>query len=153
MPTDRVEVRHRRKKGVYGSARIPLIPGYVFVRNVTDWPALTETRGVIAVLGCDGAPMHIPDATIGEIRAIERLCLLSYHANVAARMTGSVGHRKRLARQFKVGASIKVHDGPFAGKRATVEAVSGRKRIKAIIAELNNVGIVELPVDDIELVA
>ncbi len=70
MPAiNRVFVHRRTKKMT--SARAPLLPGYVFVADVVDWPRLCELSGVAGVLGIKGTPAAIPDHQIESLRKVE----------------------------------------------------------------------------------
>jgi transcription antitermination factor NusG len=81
--------------------RVPLFPGYLFVRLAPEpevWAALVRTRGVVRVLGHGGRPAPVPEAQIESVRRLlANSAVLSPHP------------------YLQVGRPVRVVSGPLAG--------------------------------------
>lgn len=63
----------RRWSDRWKELRLPLFPGYLFVKcNLNDekQSKILTTPGVIRILGCSGAPIQIPDDQVESIRLL-----------------------------------------------------------------------------------
>jgi transcriptional antiterminator RfaH len=50
----------------------PLFPGYLFVRIIDRWAAISSTIGIISLLSSGELPAKVPDPVIAEIKRKER---------------------------------------------------------------------------------
>jgi len=147
LPMASKEFPHRRKRGVWVTEREPILPGYVFVRNVRDWQALQFADGVIDILRCGHENVRIPALDIHRLRMVEWECYVEYERARAHRVDPP---KKRLGRKYIEGSRHHVYHKRLGGLDFTVLSVTGRQTIRAIIDKL---GKIELSVDDIEDVA
>lgn len=145
-------VHHRTKKMV--QKRFPLIPGYAFVCSVTNFWMLSECKTVSGILGIEGEPMALPQSEIDEIRKAETSIFedLAIDRRKRAREK-QVMTRKRLAGSYPSGAQVVVNTGFLAAEPGRVIATTGRKTVKLTLDRLANLGVIELPVDELALVA
>lgn len=146
-------VHHRTKKLL--ERRFPILPGYAFVEDVEDWPALEALQTVSAILGgMDGRPISIPDADIAKLRKVEELALVAYGeekqriAEARKRLT-----RKRASGMFPKGARVEVSHEALGYRVGSVIGATGRKTIKVMAEMLGGMVPVEVPVDKVKLVA
>ncbi|MDH3232215.1 MAG: hypothetical protein OEQ29_01720 [Alphaproteobacteria bacterium] len=154
LPIERRIIFHHRTKKLIRK-RFPLLPGYVFVANVSNWPALCDVDGVVSVLGTCGAPLKIPmtdmarldhaEATINEEIEQAQARLEMSHRRMTSR---------RLARMFPPGSSVCVKTGHIiAGLVGKVTATTGRKTVRATFDILGDMVPVEIAFDELDLVA
>jgi transcriptional antiterminator RfaH len=118
----------------------PLFPGYLFVRlrpvlqDPAQWQAVQWAPGVRAILGCDGAPMPVPDQVIEAIKArVEGL--------------GFVRPPLPFARDTRV----VIRRGPLAGLEAVFERqLSGSGRVQLLMQFLGQQRRVQVDALDLE---
>lgn len=145
-------IHHRTKKPIH--RRFPLIPGYGFICDVTDFWTLDNCRHVSQVLGVGGEPLTIDEKDIQEIMAEEtRLYeeLSAGRARERRRQRIASGSQRVLAKHYPSGAAITVATGYLSGRKGRIESVTGRQTVKAILDMLGKMTPVELPVDDVVL--
>ena len=148
----RMIIHHRSKKPT--TKRLPMLPGFAFVRGVSSFPELEGAAGVSEVLGISGAPYAIPAFEIQAVQDAETATTVTAHADIAKwyqdreKIT-----RRRLLDRYPVGRRIVVKHGPFAGQSSQVDAVTGRKTVRAMLALLGSLTPVEIPITQIETAA
>lgn len=147
LPMASREIQHRRKRNVWLTERVPILPGYVFVRNVGDWRALEFADGVIDILRCGHENVRIPAVDIHRLRMVEWECYVEYERARARRVDPP---KKRLGRKYIEGSRHTVKHKRLGHIDFTVMSVTSRQTIRAIHDKL---GKIELKVDDIEEVA
>jgi transcriptional antiterminator RfaH len=92
----------------------PMFPGYAFVRLSTtrhDWSVLRSTRGVMQLLRFGTTAPRVPASVIEGLKRIDGIDL---DAKAAARL--------------KVGDTVRLLDGPFAGLTGVYEQRDGMMR-------------------------
>ena len=147
LPMASREFPHRRKRNVWITERVPILPGYVFVRNVGDWRALEFADGVIDILRCGHENVRIPAVDIHRLRMVEWECYVEYERARARRVDPP---KNRLGRKYIEGSRHTVNHKRLGNIDFTVMSVTSRQTIRAIHDKL---GKIELKVDDIEEVA
>lgn len=140
VPTEEVtETRNGTKKSVTRT----VLPGYVLVRmELTDasWAAVRHTPSVTGFVAHANAPVPL------SLDEVEKMLAPAALAKAAAAASGSKrsGSRKVEIADFKVGDSVMVVQGPFAGVHATITEINPRsERLKALVEILGR----ETPVD------
>ncbi len=137
LPRYRVEKRNKRSN-TWRIIERPLMLRYLFVgqpRHNADWFTLRACEGVETVLGdIGGSYIPIPTAIVEQLFDAEMD--MRYDDTRAARI-----HRKEEARtkrgtgamRFPAGMPITVLEGPFASFPATVDSVTSRGEISALV--------------------
>ncbi len=151
-------VHHRTRKLV--EKRFPLIPGYAFVADVTNFWKLSELKCVAGIVGVEGRPMVIPAIDIVELRRVEEE-LLARTTDVRQKRAEAAAKSERAAKMtrrglknlYPTGSSISVKSGFLSMEVGTVVDVGSKKTVKVMLDRLQNLGVVELSVDDLALVA
>ena len=161
MPAEFKVIRNRKKTGTYELRRFALLPGYVFVYNVTDWLTLREAPGVAGIVGVDGVPLQISIVDIIALRTFEAKSQAKADKEVAA-MNSAVkaeavkGAQKALSlakRRFSAGQRVKILWGSAAGREATITGWDDKQQIKAIVDNLDAAETVSVAFDAVKLVA
>lgn len=161
MPADFRVIRNRKKTGVYELRRFALLPGYVFVYNVTDWLTLREAPGVAGIVGIDGVPLKISIVDIIALRSFEAKSQAKADKEVAA-MNSSVKADavntaskalKAAKRRFSAGQRVKILWGSAAGREATLAGWDDKQRLQAIVDGPDAAETVSVAFDAIKLVA
>jgi transcriptional antiterminator NusG len=123
--------RDRRKK-----IRVPLFPGYVFVRsdlNVHERLEIVKTVGVVRLVGNRDGPISIPNEAIDSLRIM-----------VVGDNPVETGTR------FKKGDRVMVVEGPFAGVVGTFVRYRGFGRVVVSIEALGQYAAVNVPEEHVE---
>lgn len=150
LPMELREMVHRRTKQLC-IVRAPLIPGYVFLLDVSDWPALDAIRSLGPVVRNRGEPVRIADAEIDRLRLAEiAVNEANAHAAAKRREASERWTARKLARHFPQGVKVRVTRGILKGQELIVEATTGRATVKAMADMLG--GYVELSAADLEAV-
>lgn len=159
MPLDRKEIIHHRTKKPLDK-KFPLIPGYAFVCDVTDWFELHRVDYVAGVLGIRGTPMTLHNSDIDQIREAEAAILAKYEADKARRKAEREMRENHLTQRrarmlYPAGSTVSIADGHMllAGKKAVVKEATGRNTIKALVETLNGMVTAELPLAMVSKVA
>lgn len=123
--------RDRRKK-----IRVPLFPGYVFVKsdlNVYERLEIVKTVGVVRFVGNKDGPLSVPDESIDSLK------IMASGDNQIA--TGSL---------LKKGDRVMVVEGPFAGVVGTFVRYRGGQRVVVSIEALGQYAAVDVPEEYVE---
>ncbi len=123
--------RDRRKK-----IRVPLFPGYVFVKsdlNVYERLEIVKTVGVVRFVGNKDGPLFVPDESIDSLK------IMASGDNQIA--TGSL---------LKKGDRVMVVEGPFAGVVGTFVRYRGGQRVVVSIEALGQYAAVDVPEEYVE---
>jgi transcriptional antiterminator NusG len=123
--------RDRRKK-----IRVPLFPGYVFVRsdlNAHERLEIVKTVGVVRVIGNKDGPISIPDEAIDSLRIM-----------VAGDNPVETGTR------FRKGDRVMVVEGPFVGVVGTFVRYRGFGRVVVAMEALGQYAAVNVPEEHVE---
>lgn len=154
MPVERREIRDRRKTGYWTSRRFPLLQGYVFVADVTDWRTLSELPGVAGIVGINGVPLTIPVADMMTLRTKEAEADAAFDAAKAEREAKERRvSQKRARKLFPAGSRVIVTSGLAEGRKARIVGPDRDGRIKAIVEGLESAGTISVPLDAVLLVA
>ncbi len=139
VPTEEVmETRNGARKSVTRT----VLPGYVLVRmDLTDasWAAVRHTPSVTGFVAHANAPVPL------SLEEVEKMLAPAALARAAAASTGTRRSTKKVEiADFKVGDSVMVVQGPFAGVHATITEINANsQRLKALVEILGR----ETPVD------
>lgn len=122
-----------KKQRLFGSQRLPLFPGYVFVYIVDQWRALLSTYGVSGLLLSAGEPAKVPADVVDNIKARE--------------VDGVVVLSKS---RFYVGQQVQVKSGPLGYELGTIhEGQRDRDRVKVLLNLLGRSCVVAVEEDNL----
>jgi transcription antitermination factor NusG len=110
-----------------------LFPGYAFVQISLQWHAARYCPGVIRLVGDGGAPSHVPDGVVEELRRHERNGLVV------------LPERGRIRR----GATVRILRGPFEGQPAIFADSRPQERVQVLLGLLGSQVKLVLPKDDV----
>jgi transcription antitermination factor NusG len=133
LPKIRIRSKRRDRKLMI---RVPLFPGYLFVRSALSPQAhleIVKTIGAVRIIGSKEGPVPVPDATI------ESLKIIVVGENEV--ITGS---------RFKKGDRVVVVQGPFAGVTGAFVRYRGRGRVIVNIEALGQFAGVDVSEEDVE---
>lgn len=140
VPTEEVmETRNGARKSVTRT----VLPGYVLVRmDLTDasWAAVRHTPSVTGFVAHANAPVPL------SLDEVEKMLAPAALARAAAASTGPSrrSNKKIEIADFKIGDSVMVVQGHFAGVHATITEINANsQRLKALVEILGR----ETPVD------
>lgn len=139
VPTEEViETRNGARKSVTRT----VLPGYVLVRmELTDasWAAVRHTPSVTGFVAHANAPVPL------SLEEVEKMLAPAALARAAAASSGAKPRNRKIEiADFKVGDSVMVVQGPFAGVHATITEINANsQRLKALVEILGR----ETPVD------
>lgn len=140
VPTEEVvETRNGARKTVTRT----VLPGYVLVRmELTDasWAAVRHTPSVTGFVAHANAPVPL------SLDEVEKMLAPAWLARAAAAASGAQARRKKKIEiaDFRIGDSVMVVHGPFAGVHATITEINANsQRLKALVEILGR----ETPVD------
>ncbi len=127
-----------RRKDRRKMIRVPLFPGYVFVKS--DLSAyhhleIVKTVGAVKLVGSKQGPISVPDETVDSLKIM-----------VASNQPVATGC------QFSQGDRVMVIEGPFAGVVGIFERYGAQGRIVVHIEALGQYAAVEVNVTDVEKV-
>ena len=148
VPTEEVmETRNGARKTVTRT----VLPGYVLVRmELTDasWAAVRHTPSVTGFVAHANAPVPL------SLEEVEKMLAPAALAAAAAASTGPKRNAKKIEiADFKVGDSVMVVQGPFAGVHATITEINANsQRLKALVEILGRETPVDLTLDQIQKV-
>ena len=134
LPKIKVRSTRRDRKAMI---RIPLFPGYLFIRtdlHPHSHIEVVKTAGVVRLIGSRQGPVPVPDETIESLKIM-----------VASELPIGTGSR------LQPGARVMVVQGPFAGVAGTFVRYRGRGRVLVHIEALGQYAGVDVNEDDIEI--
>lgn len=134
LPKIPVRSKRRDRKVVL---RLPLFPGYVFVKTDLDprhHLEIVKTVGAVRLIGNQTAPVPVPKENIDSLKIM-----------VATEKPIATGT------QFKRGDRVMVVKGPFSGVIGIFSRYRGLERVVVEVEALNQFAAVEVDLDDIEL--
>ncbi len=123
--------RDRRKK-----IRVPLFPGYVFIKsdlNAHERLEIVKTIGVVRLIGNKYGPISVPDEAIDSLR------IMVFGDNPVE--TGT---------RFRKGDRVMVVEGPFAGVVGTFVRYRGFGRVVVAIEALGQYAAANVPEEHVE---
>jgi transcriptional antiterminator NusG len=124
--------RKDRKKMI----RIPLFPGYIFVRSdlsATHHLEIVKTAGAVKLLGSHQGPISVPEDAIASLKIM-----------VSTEQPISTGY------QFNRGDRVIVVSGPFTGVTGIFERYGSQGRIVVFIEAMGQFAAVEVDLEDVE---
>ena len=131
----RIRVRSRRQDRRM-MIRVPLFPGYVFVKSSLHPQHhldILKTVGVVRLIGTKAGPVPVPTETVDSLKIM-----------VAADEPLTTGSR------FKKGDRIIVVNGPFTGVVGTFDRYRGKGRVVVDIEALGQFAGASVSESDIE---
>ena len=131
----KITVKSRRRDR-HKMIRVPLFPGYVFVKtdlNPNEHIEILKTTGAVRLIGSSRGPVAIPDATIDSLKIM-----------VATDGDVITGNR------FKKGDRVMVVSGPFAGVTGIFSNYRGDGRVIVNIEALGQFAAVNVDAADVE---
>jgi len=134
LPKITVRSKRRDRKAMI---RIPLFPGYVFVK--TDLHPhhhleIVKTAGAVRLIGSKQGPVPVPDDTIESLKIM-----------VSTDFPVSTGNR------LQKGEKVMVVSGPFAGVTGTFVRYRGHGRVIVNIEALGQYAGAEVSEEDLEV--
>ena len=134
LPKVKVRSRRRDRKVMI---RVPLFPGYLFVKTnlaPVEHLEIVKTVGVVRLIGNKEGPISVPSDTIDSLKIM-----------VKGDNTVTTGTR------FRKGDRVIVVYGPFTGVIGTFARYRGKERVIVDIKALGQYAGVEVSEDDIEI--
>ncbi|CAB5137470.1 hypothetical protein D3OALGA1CA_3636 [Olavius algarvensis associated proteobacterium Delta 3] len=134
LPKIKVRSRRRDRKAMI---RIPLFPGYVFVKtdlNPSEHLEIVKTAGAVKLIGTKESSIPVSDQTVDSLKIM-----------VATDQPVKTGTRLRK------GDPVLVVAGPFAGVCGVFVRYHGRGRVLVDIEALGQYAGVEVQAEDIEI--
>lgn len=131
----KITVKSRRRDR-HKMIRVPLFPGYLFVRtdlNPYEHVEILKTTGAVRLIGNTHGPVAIADATIESLKI-----MVSTDEEV---ITGT---------RFKEGDRVVVVRGPFTGVMGIFSSYRGDGRVIVNIEALGQFAAVNVDADDVE---
>jgi transcriptional antiterminator RfaH len=122
-------IRTRRQAVVPGGLSTLLFPGYMFVRIANDrFYPVRYTPGVVRLLMAGDRPAHMPEHEIDGLRRREVKGFIWLPPSVP-----------------RLGARMRIIQGPFAGHLALFDGMAGADRLRVLFECLGGVVRIELP--------
>ncbi|GAB6905396.1 UpxY family transcription antiterminator [Desulfosarcina cetonica] len=131
----KITVKSRRKDR-HKMIRVPLFPGYIFVKtdlNPYEHLEILKTIGAVRLIGSTRGPVAITDVTIDSLKIMV--------ATGEEVITGS---------RFKKGDRVIVINGPFAGVTGIFSSYRGDGRVVVNIEALGQFAAVHVDAADVE---
>ena len=133
LPT--IEVRSKRRDRRL-MIRVPLFPGYVFVRsdlNPYHHLEIVKTVGAVRLIGNQQRPIAVPEDNIDSLKIM-----------VAA------GDQILTGSRFKKGDRVIVRQGPFTGVVGVFSRYRGHDRVVVQIDAMGQFAAVEVDIEDVD---
>ncbi|MCV3209617.1 transcriptional antiterminator NusG [Mesorhizobium sp. YC-39] len=125
LPFMKVTDRRRggRKKEGREPVRMLAWPGYMFVRvdpSPEAWAGLRTVKGIVGILGAGEKPFPVKHEKVLQLQVF---------------LEGSVIAIGEIAKQLKVGETVRVNQGPFATHNGIVSELceDGRARVEVML--------------------
>jgi transcriptional antiterminator NusG len=134
LPKHQVQSKRRDRKAVI---RIPLFPGYVFVKSSlepNERIEILKTIGVVRMIGNKDGPVAVPSETVESLKIM-----------VTANDAITTG------RQFKQGDRVIVVEGSFAGVIGIFARYKGKGRVIVNLEALGQFAGVDVSEDSVEI--
>ncbi len=134
LPKVTVKSKRRDRKAMI---RIPLFPGYVFVKtdlHPEHHLEIVKTAGAVRLIGSKQGPVPVPHDTIESLKIM-----------VSTELPVSTGNR------LQKGDRVMVVSGPFAGVTGTFVRYRGQGRVIVNIEALGQYAGVEVGEEDLEI--
>jgi transcription antitermination factor NusG len=145
VPWEHYCFRHHRSKKMLQS-RKPLIPGYVFIANITDFERLERIPEISGpIRGMDNRPRTIRATEIDRLREAEAMVLRAFENR-------NVSQKAWRERKWPAGSTVTISAGHImSGREARVLEATGRRTIKAVIENMFGTDVeIEIPVELVE---
>ena len=136
LPKFQVRSRRRDRKMMI---RVPLFPGYLFVKTnlePVEYLEIVKTVGVVRFIGNKEGPVSVPSETIDSLKIM-----------VKGDNTVTTGTR------FRKGDRVIVVHGPFAGVIGTFARYRGKERVIVDIEALGQYAGVDVSEEDVEILS
>jgi transcriptional antiterminator NusG len=133
LPKIQVQSRRRDRKLVI---RVPLFPGYVFVKtdlNPYEHLEIVKTVGAVRLIGSKAGPIPVPDETVSSLQIM-----------VSGNQPISTGSR------LKKGDRVMVVNGPFTGVTGIFIRYNSQGRVVVNIEALGQYAAVDVDEDEVE---
>jgi len=133
LPKILVKSRRRDRKMMI---RVPLFPGYLFVKtdlNPYEQLEILKTAGVVRLIGNKEGPVSVPEPDIASLKIMVEN-----------------DHPIETGNRFKKGDRVVVVHGPFIGVTGTFHHYRGQGRVIVNIDALGQYAGVEVDADDVE---
>ena len=134
--------RHNRTKQTV-NPYTPMIPGFGFMRNVTDFAALENVKYLGRPLGINGEPTPIPT------REIDNLILEEEKQHIAEQDRAAPMTLHRLERMYRKGQHIHIKDGQFEGQKLQIEQVLSGSKVRGMMNLLGGLVPVTVSIENI----
>lgn len=135
MPEFSIE-RHNRKKRKNIITTLILFPRYLFLRQhgLPDWYSVRRCNGVESVLGINGTPIAIPEASIVKLQ--EAQANLDWDDTEAARRRRGLTKKNMFETQKQKleGATVLITEGPFKSFEGLVSDVTAINKLNVEIS-------------------
>lgn len=139
-------IRHPKTKK-WITRRKPLIPGYVFAKDITDWPAFEALKGISGPIRIRSAPVPIAGGELERLMDAERMVEQARLARLVTPQT----KKARLAARYPSGSKVRIpHGHLLSGREAFVIEATARNTIRAIITAFGGQVDVEIDADNLE---
>jgi len=142
LPFEHKTIVHpRTKKKIVRD--FPLMPGYGFVENVTNFEALRQCDGVTDVIKSAGRPVPIRATLVSEVMDAEAAVNAEHERKQAAQAAReALGTRASVSAAFPVNSRARVKQGHLlGGQEIFINAATGRATIKGVIDALNGMSV------------
>jgi transcription antitermination factor NusG len=117
---------------------LPLIPGYIFVRILyKSYLSVLQTQHIVGFVRFEGKPAAIPERQIDFLKRMLKQTEYSWEVSVE---------------RFTPGQLVEIIAGPFIGLQAELIAIKGKKRVGVRIEQINNVLLVDIPMEDLTVI-
>ncbi len=133
LPKIQAQSRRRDRRLVI---RVPLFPGYVFVKtdlNPYEHLEIVKTAGAVRLIGNKAGPVPVPDETVGSLKIMV-----------------SVDHPVLTGSRLKKGDRVMVVQGPFAGVTGIFARYKSQGRVVVNIDALGQHAAVDVEEGDVE---
>lgn len=161
MPCEFQAVRNRRKTDTWTKRRKPILGGYIFVADVTDFGLLESLPGVIGTVGsATGEKYQLSTLDFIFLRTKEANSLLE--AEIEIERNNKLAERKkrhvhikkleRVKKRFKPGSRVDVQWGKAIGRKATIVGVDDEARLQALVDGLEAMGTITMMTEDVRII-
>tara|TARA_R110002110_G_scaffold37601_5_gene124048 strand:- start:4197 stop:4763 length:567 start_codon:yes stop_codon:yes gene_type:complete len=126
-------IHSKTKKKIW--RRHPLIPGYGFVEDVSNFESLRNCDGVGDVIKSAGRPVPIPDFEVHKVMLAEMSVNAEHERkNAAQEARERMGTRAAVVGAFPINSLVTIKEGHLlAGQSFIVNAATGKATIKGVI--------------------